>query len=475
MFDNLRYDRTKTSGPPENVAFRKWYPIVATLVTGYLTWLFIYHIHQLSIPLWRIPVIIISFAWLSVTIIAAHFNQPTRGPIPHLSTAVLIPSRNEDPKMLEEMFRSLDNQAFMPALVVFVENGESNGDAEAVFRRWAQNTPIEHTYFISRNRPGKRSAQVVGCGWIAENYPKIEVLCTVDGDTKLDSMAMAEGLKAFNDAEVTSVAGLLVGQNYNINLLTRIVNLGFVSSFMNGRAAWSTFRSVAVNCGGLAFYRMWVVKKHLGEYGTQTLFGNEVNSGDDRMLTAFSALEGDTVFQHTSVGFTLLPVNASHLNRQRVRWWRSFWWGGIWGIRRFNPNQGIWWLLLSQYITFALYAIMFPVVLIYDPIANLKFPWAFLLYVTGLSYLRSARTLKVKRPDQSTVNQIIEYLLLSPLVTIINLWLCTLLQWWGLVTFWKTDWMTRGTGVEVGFASAENTPATSSKRSLINWRRSNKQ
>jgi len=431
------------------VAFRRWYPAIAVLATGYLTWLFIYHVDQLSIPLWRIPVIMISFAWLVITIVAAHFNRPTRGRIPQLPVAVLIPSRNEDVAMLWEMFRSLDRQSVLPTVVLFIENGDSNGEAEGVFKAWSKATHIKHVHFMRRPEKGKRSAQVVGVDWLREKYPNLQVLCTVDGDTRLDDVAIAEALKAFNDPNVTSVAGLLVGQNYRANLLTRIVNLGFVSSFMNGRAAWSTFNSVAVNCGGLAFYRMWVVLKHLDEYGTQQLFGKEVNSGDDRMLTAFSALEGDTVFQHTSVGYTLLPVNLSHLTRQRGRWWRSFWWGGIWGLRRFNPNQAIWWLLLSQYVTFVLYAVMFPLVLLVDPIVNSKIPWVFFVYIAGLSYLRSARTLMVKRPDQSTANQVVEYLLLSPWVTLANLWLCTVLQWWGLFTFWKTGWMTRDK-VEVG-------------------------
>lgn len=250
-----------------------------------------------------------------------------------------------------------------------------------------------------------------------------------------------------------SVASLLVGKNRADNWLTRIVDVGFVSSFMNGRAAWSSFGSVAVNCGGLAFYRSWVIKKHLREYVEQTLFGRKVNSGDDRMLTAFAALEGRTVFQETSVGYTLLPSNLSHLTRQRGRWWRSFWWGGLWLIRRFQPNRAIWWLVASQYVTFSLYAVLFPLVLFYDPIAHHAFPFAFFVYVTGLSYLRSARTLAVNRPDQTLASQLLNFLLLPPLVSLLNFWLCTLLQWWGLFTFYETGWRTRQK-VEVGISGA---------------------
>jgi hyaluronan synthase len=183
-----------------------------------------------------------------------------------------------------------------------------------------------------------------------------------------------------------------------------------------------------------------------------------VNSGDDRMLTGFAALEGRTVFQETSVGYTLLPSNMGHLTRQRGRWWRSFWWGGLWLIRRFKPTRAIWWLVASQYVTFVLYAVMFPLILIYDPITHHKFPFAFFLYVIGLSYLRSARTLAVNRPDQTLRSQLLNFVFIPPLVTLLNLWLCTVLQWWGMFTFYETGWRTRqGQGAEVGINHAKRT------------------
>jgi len=73
--------------------------------------------------------------------------------------------------------------------------------------------------------------------------------------------------------------------------------------------------------------------------------------------------------------------------------------------------------------------------------------------VTGLSYLRSARTLAVQRPDQSLTSQLRNFLLLPPLVSLLNFWLCTLLQWWGLFTFYETGWRTRQK-VEVGIVEA---------------------
>jgi hyaluronan synthase len=444
-----------TTSTAAGVTVNRWYPLVAILVSACLIGLAVYHVNQLTIPAWRIPVIMVSFLWMCITIVAAFFNRPVRGPAPDLKVGVVIPSRNEDPAMLKAMLASLDVQSILPVSVYFVENGESNGEAERIFREWARQTRIPRTVFMYRREAGKRDAQAAAFAQLLEEARDVDVVCTMDSDTELDPLAILEGLKPFGDPEVTSVAGLLVGKNRATNWLTRIVDMGFVSSFMNGRAAWSSFGSVAVNCGGLAFYRSWVIKKYLPEYVNQTLLNRKVNSGDDRMLTAYAALEGRTLFQETSVGKTLLPENMSHLTRQRGRWWRSFWWGGLWLIRRFRPTRAIWWLVASQYVTFTLYSAMFPLILIYDPIRHTRFPWVFFVYIAGISYLRSARTLAVNRPDQSLKSQLLNFTFIPPLVTLLNLWLCTVLQWWGLLTFYVTDWRTRQQ-VEVGLETPES-------------------
>ena len=429
------------------VGLRRLYPIFATLIGLYMVYLGWYHYGQLGMPFWRIPVIMLSFVWLMIIVGAAHLNFPSRKKVPSLSVGVIIPSLNEDPMMMRAMLASLDGQTVLPEAVYFIENGPTNGMAKQVFDEWAAATPIPHTYFDYREEAGKRDAQAVAFEKCAT-----DIIVTVDGDTRLDRCAIENGLRPFDNPKVMSVAGLLVGLNYSKNLLTRILDVSFVSSFMNGRAAWSRFSSVAVNCGGLAFYRTWVVKRHLHDYVSQTVTGRKVSSGDDRILTGYAALEGKTKFQETSVAYTLLPENMSHLTRQRGRWWRSFWWGGMWLLRRFAPNRLIWWLVLSQYITFSLYAVMFPAVLLLDPIINRTFPWMFFVYITGLSYIRSARTLAVRRPDQSLKVQIVSYILLSPLATVLNLWVCTVLQWWGLFTFRTTGWKTRQK-VEVGLTT----------------------
>jgi len=463
------------------VTLRRSYGIVAFLVFAGLTALTVYHVNQLGMTNWRIPIIMISFVWLVLIIVAAHANRPATNNPPKSAdgmTAAVITVFNEDPVTFRKMLDTLDIQRFRLKTVIVVNDGSYTTTVEIddrypeghprrevevqhkddslreIFEDWKRQTRIRDAVYHYQPNAGKRHAQkwafdLLRGRSIAEvpNY-----IVTIDSDTILDQNAIYNGLRPFDDDKVMSVAGLLVGLNASENLLTRAINLGFESSFMNGRAAWSTFKSVAVNCGGLAIYRSNVVFTHLHEYTNQTVWGRPANSGDDRIMTAFAAMHGKTVFQEDCVGYTLLPNNRKHLTKQRCRWWRSFWWGGVWLLKRLPITRMIWWLVLSQYVTFVLYSVVFPTVLIIDPIIHQKLPWEFFVYVFFLSYLRTARTLQIKRPDVSTGTQILTYLWGSPANTLINLWLCTALQWYGLFTFGNTGWSTRGQGAEVGVA-----------------------
>ena len=453
------------------VVLRRTYAIVAFLVFAGLLALTVYHVGQLGMTNWRIPIIMISFIWLVVIIGAAHMNLPATNQPPknaYGKTACVITVWNEDPVAFRKMLETLDIQNFHLTTLFVINDGSytlqtdnrgrevkvKDNSLEAVFYEWKRQSRIVDAVYHYQEHAGKRHAQA----WAFEQMRARGVagapnyIVTVDGDTILDQHAIFNGLRPFDDPKVMSVAGLLVGLNANTNLLTRVINLGFESSFMNGRAAWSRFKSVAVNCGGLAIYRADVVFTHLHEYTNQTVFGRPANSGDDRIMTGYAALHGKTVFQEDCVGYTLLPKHIKHLTKQRCRWWRSFWWGGVWLLKRMPINRTIWWLVLSQYVTFVLYSVVFPTVLIIDPIIHQKFPWEFFVYVFFLSYLRTARTLQIKRPDISTKSQIVTYLWASPANTLINLWLCTMLQWYGLFTFWNMGWNTRTQGVEVGIA-----------------------
>lgn len=418
-------------------------PIILMLVFVALT---NRHWNSFNLPgYWQGPFNIISFAYLSRLILFAFLNKTYNYRRTNkLNTCVVIPIFNEDSATFLKVLESLDKQTLKPTSIHIVDDHSNDKDCKKVFDRWKVSATIPAVYTYMKINQGKREVQAIAF----RKNKSADIFVTIDSDTVLDPRAIKNGLRPFGDPRVMSVAGLLVGLNSGQNLLTRLVDLGFVQSFINGRAAWSYLKTVTVNCGGLAFYRSQVVHKHLNEYLSQTVFGKVARSGDDRILTNFALLEGWAVFQESSIGYTLLPDNFHHLVRQRLRWWRSFFWGGYWLIRRFPINRLVWWLVLSQFISFVFYTLIIgPVFFVLATTG--KIPWGFIVYLTlVLSYVRASRYLIVKIPKLEPRQQFINFML-APASSVLHLFLCSMLQYAGLATVHKTGWGTRK-NVEVG-------------------------
>lgn len=401
-----------------------------------------YHLHKLGLDKWQAAINFVGFLWLTGQLGLAHFNKRFQtSPEDVGRVVVIIPVYNEDPGTFSQTLLSLDFQSRSPDRIVVIDDGSSTNDCQRAFEDWVNEKPhrSDLAVMIRQDNAGKREAQARG--FTLE--PDADIYVTVDSDTVLAPDAIEEGIKPFSEPKVMSVAGLLLGLNARRNFLTRLIELGFCTSFLSGRSAWSRMKSVAVNCGGLAFYRGKVVHNYLEEYLGQKVFGKTVTSGDDRILTNFALLEGWTVFQESSVAYTLHPYNLTHLTKQRIRWWRSFFWGGEWLLRRFPPTRLIWWLVLGQFITFAFYTVVLPYMLIVLPLTSREIPWAFFIYVfVALAYLRNIRFIAIKRTDISLWQQLGIYLL-SPLCVLLNTYLCSILQYAGLFTVKKTGWSTR--------------------------------
>lgn len=388
---------------------------------------------------------LLAFGWVVFNLVASHIHRDTRvrprmqRVLDGLRVSVVVPVYNEDPTTFRAMLESLAQQSRPVQRLHVVDDGSKQRDCEVEFADWVRTAPagMEVEYTTIPNSK-KRHAQAVAFN----ADPDADIWVTIDSDTVLDAHAIRQGLIPFSRAKVNSVAGTLVALNDRTNLLTRLIDLGFTLSFLNGRASWSLLRSVVVNCGGLAFYRGWVVRKYLPHYLDQKVWGRRVISGDDRMMTCYALLEGHTVLQESCIGYTLVPENLSHLTRQRIRWWRSFFWGGGWLIQNFPVWRAAWWLVLWQFISFTLFTFAMPMMLIINPLQTGHAPWEYAVYLALLSYARSVRYLVVKRPDQSPSQQLFTYLL-APVSSMLHMYLCSGLQYVGLFTFRKTGWSTR--------------------------------
>lgn len=437
-----------------HILYRKWKKGTLFICAIGVILLFAYHFLSTNYKSsWMMPFIYISFSWNIFVLVSSYFNptyiQPKEDIEFNLKTTVVIPIYNEDSETFKMTLKSLSSQTRLADVVCVIEDGSlEENKCQHIFERWAIDYPGETFYKYIPNS-GKREAQAIAFN---EYMDETDIFITIDSDTILDKRAIQEGVLPFYNENIMSVGGALLDYNNKANLLTRIIGISFVSSFSNGRAAYSKWKSVVVNCGGLAFYRQEVIEKNLEHYLNQTMFGQKAKFGDDRMLTQYASIMGDTVYQETSIGYTLTPVKFYHLTRQRTRWWKSFWWGGFWFIRNQKLTKFSWGFQLYQYISFFIYIPILFFSLIYFPVREMMFPGALLVYMIVLSYMRNFKSLTFEREDMSKLNQVLSYLIFSPLSTLLNVFLCTILQIYALATVWKvSDWGTRKT-VEVGIS-----------------------
>jgi len=416
---------------------------------------------------WRHITILASGHWDNVTVIAAvcylilcwnliltYWAAATHRPptaatnarLDALSVTVIIPVYNEDPDYLLYTLVSLSEQTRRPQDIVVIDDGSTQTDCRTAFEYWQRNicpTGI-HAIFIQQDNRGKREAQARG----VRRSPQADIFVTVDSDVRLDGRALELGLRPFARKKTMSVAGMLLGDNHRTNLLTRLIELGFVSSFLSGRAADSRLGSVTVNAGGFALYRAEVLRDRLDHYLTQRVLGRKVSSGDDAMLTRYALIKGHTRFAREAFGYTLHPTGIRHLSKQRTRWARSFWWGNVWMLRNFPVHRYAWWKILLDVLAAVWMAIVVPMVLIVAPARAHTAPWGVLAVLTLLSYLRNIVFLSLRRQDESRASQWVTYAL-SPLNALLNLYLGWVLTYVGLLTVAKTGWGTRSV-VEVG-------------------------
>lgn len=410
-------------------------------------------------------IVIAAYLFLVYTSVIPFFHRDivlrpaTRWVLAREFVLTIVPAHNEDRAMFQAMLRSVGYQTRLPDRLHIVENGDPAAGyrptLHAVVQAWqrAECPPGLDVRYSFNPVPDKRSAQVLAI----DECPQATIHMTLDSDCELgDEHAIERGIAPFARRRIMSVCGFLVGKNHHHSLLTRLVDIGFVGSFLNGRASQSMIGSVTVNTGGLAYYRASVIRKYRDHYLNHRIFGRKMSYGDDAMWTRYAMLEGDTVFQRSSWAYTLHPQRRSHLAKQRTRWHRSFFWGNLWMIRNFSPRRPVWWLIVWQFVSFVWFTAAIPSVLIVTPIRTGHIPWMFGVWFAIVSYLSTLSYLTVRRPDMSFA-ELFGTWLLAPLASVLNLYLGWWLRYVGMFTCLKTSWSTREQ-IEVGLG-ADTGPA----------------
>jgi hyaluronan synthase len=362
-----------------------------------------------------------------------------------LDVVALVPCFNEDPAALRACLRGFLAQTRLPDGVVVVDDGSTTGgydEVQAWFHEAAAAVGVRATWLRQPNG-GKRRAQVTG----VEAEPLADVYVTVDSDSILDGRALENGLVAFVDPEVQSVAAVILTTNVAANLPTRVVDVFCVSLHLFERAAFSRLDSVMVNSGGCALYRAGVIRDNVDTYLGETILGRPVHFSDDSMLTLFALQRGAAVQQTNCVAFTLMPDRLSHHLRQQLRWMRGSFIRSGWRLRHLPMHRAAYWLHLAKWLMYTTVTATFFVVVLSGGLSTPPAAVSAALGAVSLYTLTTLRYATMERSDRTRA-QTLRTLCLAPLAGVWSLTVFRVLRWYAMATFADVGWGTR-TEVEV--------------------------
>ena len=331
---------------------------------------------------------------LCLKLAGSFWYQPiqTVNAIEHRVAAVLS-FYNEDPEAFRQCLDSIKTQTRPPDEIWVIDDGSSDDYCFKIAHDMSRNTPQMIIRRFDTNR-GKRHAQSIAFG-----ETRCDIVMTLDSDTVLDSAAIAEGLKPFSDPNVKAVTGSVRALNRSTNLLTPLIDLRYANAFLFERAAQSTIGSVLCCCGCLSFFRTQVVRHHLEDFVTQSLFGVPVQYGDDRRFTQYSLLHGKVLFQDSAIAYTLVPESLSHFRRQQLRWNKSFLRETVWAIRHLNFRQYAFWVSLIEFVAWVIFTVSLLTSFYFRPlIAGQIVPWYYLAFGILLAYGRNVRYFRTAWP-----------------------------------------------------------------------------
>ncbi|OJG45626.1 hypothetical protein RV04_GL001915 [Enterococcus hermanniensis] len=221
----------------------------------------------------------------------------------------IIPAYNEDPELLKNTIRSIQEQTFKVQEIHVVDDG-----SVPEVKPYEAKDVVWHR----QENKGKRHAQ--GCAINHIEEQTVDFILTVDSDSVLAKNAVEKLIMAFEaDKEVMGATGFVVTRNYNTNWITRIsdINIG-VSCFVT-RASRSITGSLETTSGALSMYRKEILFDNLPHY---------LNSGtysDDRQLCMYSEIAGKAIGVQEALVFSDMPTTFKGLWNQRKRWGKGGW------------------------------------------------------------------------------------------------------------------------------------------------------
>jgi cellulose synthase/poly-beta-1,6-N-acetylglucosamine synthase-like glycosyltransferase/spore germination protein YaaH/peptidoglycan/xylan/chitin deacetylase (PgdA/CDA1 family) len=231
-------------------------------------------------------------------------SKPQGRPIenPPLVT-IIIPAFNEH-AVVGRTIRSVLANDYPNMEIIFVDDGSTDGTADAVEREFVGN-PIVRV--IRQLNGGKASA--LNHGILAS---KGEIVVGLDADTQFRKETITRLIRHFRDPKVGAVAGNVKVGN-RINLITRWQALEYITSQNVDRLAYAQLNAVTVVPGAIGAWRRTALED-VGGYLTDTL-------AEDMDLTWRIRRKGWKIETEAgAIALTEAPATTGSFFKQRFRW-----------------------------------------------------------------------------------------------------------------------------------------------------------
>lgn len=351
--------------------------------------------------------------------------------------AAVIPVFNEDLNALMMCMESFEKQTRPVDKLFIVDDCSTDRTAIRHIIRWAKNKPWVEVILLDVN-VGKRHAQAEAF----RRCPDADIWVTVDSDTVMEPSAVFNGLRPFNDESVMAATGSVFAINEAAGIIPALIDLRYINAFLGERAAYSKLGSVVCACGSLSFWRGSIIMDNLDDFVNQTFLDSPAVFGDDRRLTRYALDKGKVVLARDSIARTAVPVNASHLFRQQIRWGKSFWRESYLMITSWQINRVAWWLTALELLSWLGFtsALIFAIVMAIFAGS----PGAFLGYLSWIAITAWARSVHVFNLHRNgVVLRPIVVFLAAPIYGLLNVFVFLPLRLYSLLTLKSGSWGTR--------------------------------
>lgn len=356
------------------------------------------------------------------------------------SVTIVIPCFNEEEWISRTILSCID-QDYPPEKLEFVivDDGSSDRSVE-VIQKTVNDLCQEGARFGLQNRircffqkenQGKREAMGLGI-----RNARTELIAFVDSDSFLEPDAIRQLVQPLKDPKMGGVAGRTDVANTYTNNLTKLQSVRYYVSFRIMKAAEAYFDSVMCLSGPLSCYRLEYVREVFDKWLNQTFMGQKATFGDDRSLTNYIVEHHRTYYQDTAICSTIVPNRHRVFLKQQMRWKRSW-------LRESLKAGRFMWKKEPLMSIFFYFGLLIPLIapfivifnLVYIPLTLKVFPSTFLLGLLMMALMMSFAQLILKKSSLWAHG-----LLFCMYYEFVLLWQMP----WAWITFWVSDWGTRG-------------------------------